>query len=164
MASMWVEEDLKKYLENVLGPYNWFQKPYKFSQENVLKYWKGLICSFCVALSKGNLEQAESSRTEFRSTLEGYEHGGVEFEHWFQKCTLLFGAERDLNLVRYIVESDQVSRDEILERKVWKETNDFARNALLVAMENGKKDVVEYLLSDWISRPVSHARVLMYLI
>lgn len=78
---------------------------------------------------------------------------------WSLKCALSFGIEWDVRLVKYVVEIQGNNRDTILGEFHWNATrldmDGKSGNALLFAMDNGQKDVVGYLLQDWISSPVS---------
>jgi hypothetical protein len=66
---------------------------------------------------------------------------------------LHFGAGTDLKLVKFVVEQREVSRERVLLEYGLR--NADGRNALHIALEKDQKDIVDYLLEDWIARPVS---------
>ena len=148
MAEAWNRNDFETFLKTLVDC------------ESFQKYTEPVV-SFCLAYCGGNIDRAMQIRQEFKELFS------VEYvigEHWFRKCCLLFGAERDLRLVEYVVEKEGISREDILRTTTWvlraiqgdlQRNFWFDRNALLSAMDSGREDIVMYLLREWIQSNVS---------
>ena len=118
---------------------------------------KEAIISFCQACCSEHIEQAFQLR-------ETYETVPINEQEDFQRCCLLFGAQRDIRLVRYVVEHEKTPRTEILSSPSWEAEviqqyptpiSIGGRSTLLFALDSGREDVVEYLLQEWYQSNVS---------
>lgn len=69
-----------------------------------------------------------------------------------KRCLVLCGAEASFTLLRYVVEKQYVSITYVLSREIYR--NVRGENALHIAIENSRNDVVDYLLKDWVQIPV----------
>lgn len=141
MAAMWQESDLRSFLNTIVD------------DEEVLTAkrsdWIKPIVDFCLALRDRDFQRAEQIRRQNASLVRD-EHFG--FDDCLLTCSLLFGAEYDVDLVRYIVERENVDKNDILTSTKWMKkrfTEDIERNALSFAIDKGKEDVIEYLHEGW---------------
>lgn len=70
----------------------------------------------------------------------------------FYRRLLLCGAGASCPLVRHVVEILKVSINDVLNDSMYR--SDHGENALHIAIENNRNDVVDYLLKDWAQVPV----------
>ena len=152
MAAVWDEHELRAFLR-VFGD-SWWDSPFAERYPHLLDP----IVRLCLALRSGDYGQAtrvyDEEASKMKDKIDEY-----NFDMWSLKCPLFFGVERDLRLVRYTVENRGLNRDEILVRDGWVgkryDKQRLSGNALLFAIDNGKRDVVQYLLQDWALARVS---------
>ena len=164
-AGTWNEDDMKSFLGTIAAPPAQVLNNQTVVKPSMLAAgpdWVRYILEFCQAIARNQVAPVEHilslGRVRFANVKQ-------EFEEWFPKCSLLFGAERDLRIVKYFVKVKKVCRDDILNNPEWRVDlsiqkplswdNNCARNALLFAMDFGNIEVAEYLLHDWIRYPVS---------
>jgi hypothetical protein len=69
-----------------------------------------------------------------------------------ERCLLLCGAEASYLLVKYVIKARNVSIIDLLSFETYR--NDHGENALHIAIKNGRNDVIDYLLKDWVHIPV----------
>jgi hypothetical protein len=75
-------------------------------------------------------------------------------------CLLWCGVQFDWSLVRYVVEHRDVSIDDILLNKIFK--NGYGENAVYVAVQSDRIDVLDCLLAPWFQKPVRTPTVWNY--
>ncbi|MCJ1270111.1 hypothetical protein MMC22_010005 [Lobaria immixta] len=114
------------------------------------------MVDFCLALRDREFQRAEQIRRQNASLVRDENFG---FDNCLLTCSLLFGAEYNVDLVKYIVEKENVDKNDILTSTKWMKkrfTEDIERNALSFAIDKGNEDVVEYLHEGWSNPCVSN--------
>lgn len=100
-----------------------------------------------MALANDELTTAEQVRDEISK----------EDLLWFNRCSFLFGAELDLQIVRWFVEVQKITfwrgNRLVQDPPSWNDT--YPINALLFAMDSRNMEVVHYLFQEWNDYPVS---------
>jgi hypothetical protein len=89
--------------------------------------------------------------------LQGVDPEPALKERWeigdiLDSCLLWCGAKISCSLVRYVVEKRGVLKNTILTKNEFK--SESGENTVHVAVENGRDDVVDYLLAPWAKEPV----------
>jgi hypothetical protein len=110
------------------------------------------LCSLGIAIHSNNAIEDNLKKLE---SCEIPQHMSNSFsdEDLVNSPLLHFGARTDLKLVKFVVERRGVSRERVLLDYSLK--NADGRNALHIALDEDQKDIVDYLLEEWVARPVS---------
>jgi hypothetical protein len=156
------ESDIMAFLNTIAARTAPNQATHKHSVVAARWPWAKNIASFCMAIVRNDTDLVKQIKNEIESASTA--DGNERFKEWFAKCSLLFGAERELLIVKHFVEVEKVARDDILREHYWRcdliqdppcWNDSYARNALLFAMDSGNLEVSDYLLQEWNDRPVS---------
>jgi hypothetical protein len=110
------------------------------------------LCSLGIAIHSNNAIEINLKKLE-RCEIPQHMSNRFSDEDLVDAPLLHFGAGTDLKLVKFVVERREVSRERVL--LDYSLRNADGRNALHIALDKDQKEIVDYLLEEWIARPVS---------